>query len=143
VHPGPGHRQLERPSDADPLPTLPHLTLDELEVLRSRNQVDCTVRLRAASVLTTGTASEPDTPSGQARAAARATLRAAEGLGPFRFGLEGVRTVDLFGEPSVFLLVDARAGRHHARLPGIALLDQSIEEATAVATLHALQAWSG
>lgn len=131
---------------AAPAPTspgeLPRARLDDLEVHRSESRVECSVRLRARSHATYGTCSEPDTPAGRARAAARATLQAAEALDPdFRFGLQGVRTLDLWGEETLIVLVDASAGRAHAQLPGAALLDRSVEEAAALATLQALRSW--
>jgi hypothetical protein len=128
---------------ATPAPPLPRVSLDSLDVSRREARVECTVRLRAAERQTEGSASEPDTPSGPPRAAARATLLAAERLDPdYRFGLEGVRVLDLFGEAIVVVMVDARAGRSQAHLPGSALLDRPVEEATALATLHALRGWA-
>jgi hypothetical protein len=122
---------------------LPRVSLDAVDVNRGDNRADCTVRLRSGDRLAAGTATEPDTRNGRARAAARATLDAAESLDPdFRFGLEGLRTVDLFGHQAVILLVDATAGRSQTRLPGTALLNRSVEEAAALAALHALRAWS-
>lgn len=122
---------------------LPRVALDDVEVRRSETRVECSVRLRSAERITTGMTTEPDTATGRARAAARATLQAAEALDPdFRFGLEGIRTLDLFGQTALVLLVDASAGRAQAQLPGAVLLDRSIEEAAALATLHALRAWS-
>lgn len=122
---------------------LPRVSLDAVDVHRSEGRADCTVRLRSGDRETSGTASEPDTHSGRARAAARATLAAAEALDPdFRFGLEGLRTLDLFGHQAVIVLIDATAGRSHARLPGTALLDRSVEEAAALAALHALRTWN-
>jgi hypothetical protein len=121
---------------------LARVSLDALDVARSQGRIDCTVRLRSGERETAGEATEPDTPSGPLRVAARATLRAAEALDPdYRFGLEGVRVLDMLGEPVVLVLVDARAGRGHARLPGSALVDRPAEEAAALAVLHALRSW--
>jgi hypothetical protein len=124
-------------------PILTRVSLDALDVSRSQSRVECTVRLRAAERSVSGSASEPDTPSGHARAAARATLAAAEEVDPdFRFGLEGIVRLDLFGDPALALLVDARIGRVQSRLPGTCLLDRSTEEAAALATLQALRSWN-
>ena len=134
-----GHAPARRLTGA-----LPRATLDRLEVHRSENRVECSVRIRTETHTTYGASSEPDTASGRARAAARAALQAAEALDPdFRFGLQGVRPLDLFGHEAVVVLVDASAGRGHAHLPGAALLDQSVEEAAALAALHALRGWVG
>jgi hypothetical protein len=122
---------------------LPRVSLDGVEVRRSETRVECTVRIRSGDRMTVGVTVEPDTATGRARAAARATLEAAEALDPdFRFGLEGVRSLDLFGLATLAVLVDATAGRAQAHLPGSALVDRSIEEAAALAALHALRAWS-
>jgi hypothetical protein len=122
---------------------LPRVSLDAVDVHRSESRADCTVRLRSGDRTANATATEPDTQSGRARAAARATLGAAESLDPdFRFGLEGLRMLDLFGHQAVILLIDATAGRSQSRLPGAALLERSVEEAAALAALHALRAWS-
>jgi hypothetical protein len=131
-----------RPSSAGT--TLARTTLDAVEVQRADSRAVCTVRLRAAGRLCTGEAAEPDTRSGRARAAARATLQAAESLDPdYRFGLEGIRVMDLFGHEALILLLDATAGRNQAFLPGAALVGRSLEEAAALAGLHALRDWIG
>jgi hypothetical protein len=121
---------------------LSRATLDSVDVERSSSRVICTVRLGSAGRVLTGTATEPDTPSGRTRASARALLAAAESLDPdYRFGLEGVRSLDLFGDVGVVLVVDASAGRAHARLAGTALVSRSAEESGALAALHALRSW--
>jgi hypothetical protein len=131
------------PARATPAPALPRVSLDGLDVWRSQGRIECTARLRAAERETCGTAGEPDTPAGHARAAARATLLAAEGLDPdFRFGLEGVRVVELSGRAVVVVLIDARAGRNQTHLSGSALADRPVEESAALATLHALRGWN-
>jgi hypothetical protein len=122
---------------------LPRVSLDAVDVQRRDGRAECTVRLRSGERSAAGSATEPDTHAGRARAAARATLQAAESLDPdFRFGVEGLRALDLFGHQAVVLLLDATVGRSHARLPGAALLDRSVEEAAALAALHALRAWT-
>jgi len=125
-------------------PTAPHArtTLDSVDVHRAGLRVQCTARLRSVGRLTTGLATEPDTPTGRARAAARATLKAAESLdADFRFGLEGVLTLDLFGQRTVVVLIDGSVGRARGRRPGAALVDRSVEEAAALAALYAVRGW--
>lgn len=118
------------------------VSLDAVAVTRRESRAECSVELRSAGRLTRGAVVESDTPSGRARAGARATLEAAETLDPdFRFGLEGLRIMELFGERAVVVLVDASAGRDRGLLPGVALIERSVEEAAALATLHALRAW--
>jgi len=122
---------------------IPRVRLDALEVHRSENRVACEVRLRVEARRIAGTATEPDTPGGRARAAAIAALRAAEQIDPdLRIGLSGLRLMDLFGHPTVTVLVEATAGRSHAHLPGLALVERSDEEAAAIAVLNALRSWT-
>lgn len=122
---------------------LPSCTLDGLDVHRSDHQVECAIRLRASGRVTAGSAVEPDTPAGRGRAATLATLRAAERLDPdLRLGLEGLRLMDLFGLDAVVVLVEASAARSYAHLPGSALVERSVEEAAALATLQALRSWT-
>lgn len=117
-------------------------TLDSLDVHRAEGRVQCTVYLRAGSQAIDGCATETDTPSGRARAAARATLVAVESLeGDLRLGLHGTRIVDIFGHETLVILVEATAGRSSAHLPGSALLERSVEEAAALAALMALRSW--
>ena len=123
--------------------TLPPLTLDGLDVHRADSQVTCAVRLRSQGRTFSATVTEPDTPAGPARAAARATLAAAENLNPdLRLGLHGVRRADLFGFDALTVLVDAAFGRGNAQLPGTVLLDRSLEHAGALAALQALRSWT-
>lgn len=123
--------------------TLPSLSLDALDVHRIDNRVECTVRIRAGGRTSSGTATEPDTRTGRARAAARATLTAADALDPdLRLGLHGARLADLFGFDTLSVLVEASLGRTHVQLPGTALLQRSIEHAAALATLQALRSWT-
>ena len=129
---------------SQPAPTtLPPLSLDTVDVHRADSRVQCSVALRTPDRTSSGTATEPDTPDGRARAAARATLAAAEPVDPdLRFGLHGTRIHDLFGAPTVSLLIEASLGRTHVRLPGAALIDRSVEHAAALATLQALRSWT-
>lgn len=122
--------------------SLHRFTLDALDVHRTEGRAECTVRLRTAGRSTGGAATEPDTSAGRARAAARAILAAVESLDPdFRLGLHGTRTLDLFGHETLLVLVEATSGRTHAHLPGAALVERSVEEAAALATLMALRSW--
>jgi hypothetical protein len=130
------------PPPARELGALPRFSFEGLDVHRTDHQARCTVRLRSGGRSMAGVAEEPDTRSGRARAGAIACLRAAEALDPdLRFGLEGLRLVDLFGEDAVTVLVDATAARSHAHLPGVALVERSVEEAACLATLSALRSW--
>lgn len=125
-----------------PASPLPRLSLESLDVHRSDGRAECSVKLRAGGRTADGSAVEPDTSTGRGRAAARAVLAAMQSLRPdMRLGLHGTRLLDLFGYESVAVLVEAAEGRAHAHLPGSALVDRSIEEAGALATLTALRAW--
>lgn len=130
--------------DPTPPPTcIPTLYLDSLDVRRAGHRVECTVRLRTPVRTVARTASEPDTATGRARAAAAATLAAVESLDPdLRLGLIGARPHTLFGFDTVAVLVEASAGRQHFQLPGSAIIDRSTEHAAALATLQALRSWT-
>jgi hypothetical protein len=121
---------------------LPDLSFDDLEVHRVDGRIECVVRLRAAERTYGGRAREPDSVLGRARAATRAVLAAAESLDPdLRFGLHGTRELDLFGYDALMVLVEATVGRAAALLPGLVLVDGSIEESAALATVSALRSW--
>lgn len=123
--------------------TLPSLALDALDVHRTGNRVECTARVRAPNRFLSASETDADTPTGRARAAARAVLSAVETLDPdLRIGLHGARTHDLFGQPTVLVLVEVAAGRRLVQLPGSALVERSIEQAAALATLQALRSWT-
>ncbi|HUG42572.1 MAG TPA: hypothetical protein VMM12_19060 [Longimicrobiales bacterium] len=122
---------------------LPRFALDGLEVHRADHHARCSVRLRSGGRITEGTGEEPDTRAGRARAAALACLHAAEALDPdLRLGLDGLRATDLFGHDAVMVVVEATAARSHALLPGVALVERSVEEAACLATLSALRSWT-
>lgn len=126
-----------------PRASLPRFSLDSLDVQRKHGRAECSVRLRSELRTLAASATEPDTAGGRARAAARAVLLAVESLDPdLRLGLHGARSMDLFGQESVVVLVEVTAGRAHAHLPGAALVERSAEEAAALATLTALRSWS-
>ena len=126
-----------------PAPTaLPPLTLDSLEVHRADNRVQCTIRIRAGERTPAGTAAEPDTAAGRARATARAVLAAVETLDPdLRLGLHAARIDELAGFDTLSVLIEATVGRTQVQLPGTALIDRSIEHAAALAALQALRTW--
>lgn len=118
------------------------LVLDNLEITRAEHQVTCHVRILRAGNPITGDARDVDTESGRARAAAQATLRAAErAVSGIAFGLEGLHLSDLFGRSYVILSVEAALARRPSMLPGIAAVTQSVEQAAALATLGAIERW--
>lgn len=122
---------------------LPTLSFDAIDIHRTDNTVECTVRLRTGDRTMTGTVTEPDSRAGRARASARATLAAAEALDPdLHLGLHGARIHDLFGFDVLSILVEASLGRTHVELPGAALIQRSIEHTAALATLYALRSWT-
>lgn len=85
-----------------------------------------------------------DTPSGRARAAARATLAAAEQAAPgSSLGLEGIAIVDLFSRSYVAVSVEAAHDRHFALLAGLVTLEptRAVEDAAVLATLRAIDRW--
>lgn len=119
-----------------------YLILDGLEVARADSHVVCRVRLLRRGITITGEAREVDTEQGRARAAARATLHAAEQAShTLHFGLEGLHLQELFGRRYVTLSVEVASLRRPFNLPGIAPVNRSIEEAACHATLHAIERW--
>lgn len=122
---------------------LPRFTLDALDVHRTGGWAECSVRLRTENRTTTGNGREPDSGAGRSRAAAAAVLQAVAALDPdLRLGLHGARPMELFGHRAVVVVVEVMAGRAHAHLSGSALIDRSVEEAAALATLGALRSWT-
>lgn len=123
---------------------LPKVSLDSLDVHRRDGRVECVLGLRGDGRNYKGSAGEPDTIGGRARAASRAVLAALEGVDPeLRLGLHGARSLELFGRDAVLVLLEATLGRVHVHLPGVALVERSVEEAAALATLSALRSWGG
>ncbi len=121
---------------------LPEISFDSLEVHRADGRIECTVHLRAEERSYGGRAREPDTALGRSRAAALAVLGAAESIDPdLRLGLHGTRELDLFGHHALAVMIEAAVGRASARLPGLVLVDRSIEESAARAAVAALRSW--
>jgi hypothetical protein len=119
-----------------------YLILDELEINRAEQQASCHIRLLRGGTPVTGDAHDVDTESGRARAAALATLRAAQrAANGISFGLEGLHLPELFGRRYVVLSIEAALARRPALLPGIAAINQSTEHAAALATLGAIERW--
>jgi hypothetical protein len=119
-----------------------YLVLHALEVGRADHHVACTVQLLRRGSLVSGKAVELDSEAGRARAAARATLLAAEQAARgIRLGLEGVQVAEHFGRPYLVVSVEAAFARRFAHLPGIAPLDRSIEDAACFAVLSAIERW--
>jgi hypothetical protein len=118
------------------------LLLQDIDVQRADDHVVCRVRIVRGENTFTGQARELDTELGRARAAARATLRAAEYAGQRgSFALEGTAFADFFGRRYVVVLIEAAAGRQLRRLSGIVAIDRSAEEAAVSATLGATERW--
>ena len=120
------------------------LILDDIIVHRAGSRVSCHVRVTRASELLEGEAVELDTESGRIRAAARATLAAAERAADnLALGLEGSAALELFGRRYVATSVEAAVDRRFATLSGLAPIDpaRSLEEAACLAALRAIDRW--
>jgi hypothetical protein len=120
------------------------LIMNGIDIHRTGNQVTCKVQLIRLGDTFDGECRELDTETGRARAAARATLAAAEkAASSARLGLEGAILLDLFGRKYVVVSVEATAGRRFGHLSGILASDstRSIEEAACLATLRAIERW--
>jgi hypothetical protein len=120
------------------------LVLHDIAMSRHGTRVTSHVRLACQNVIVSGEASELDTESGRARAAAVATLRAAEGTrDELALGLEHIAVVPLFGRRYLAVSVEAAAQRRFAQLTGMVVLDpaRSLEEAASMAVLRAIERW--
>jgi hypothetical protein len=120
------------------------LLLSGVELDRANREIHCRVQVSRNGKMYHGESREMDTPSGRARAAARATLAAAEQAVPgASLGLEGVAIVDLFSRSYVVVSVEAAQNRHFALLAGLVTLEQTraLEDAAVLATLRAIDRW--
>jgi hypothetical protein len=100
--------------------------------------------LEGRHAIVTGEASELDTESGRARAAAAATLRAAESTrDDLALGLEQIGVLPVFGRRYLVVSVEAAVQRRFAQLSGMVVIDpaRSLEEAASMATLRAIERW--
>jgi len=127
---------------AGPIYTGRFLVLTGIDVHRANNNVTCRVQVQRLGEFFSGEATELDTPNGRARAAARATLAAAQLAAPnAALGLDGLTIIDIFGHPHVAVAVEAASARRVTQLTGLARVDRSIEDAAAFAALGAIERW--
>jgi hypothetical protein len=127
-----------------PAPAARFLLLQDITMSRAGAHITCRVQLLHGQETTTGEARELDTSTGRARAAANATLRAAETVSEdLALGVEGVCVSSMFGRSYAIVSVEASVGRRCATLSGIASVDGSrgTEEAVCLATLRAIDRW--
>jgi hypothetical protein len=120
------------------------LILQDIGLTRDGSRVNCNVRLAYEAGIVTGEASEVDSESGRARAAAIATLRAAESTSDgLVLALEGLSVVALFGRRYVAVAVEAAVRRRFAALSGLSPIDPArpLEEAACLAVLRAVDRW--
>ena len=120
------------------------LLLGGLQLERGDRRIHCRVQLNGTGKSYHGEAHDMDTPSGRARAAARATLAAAEQVEQgISLGLEGVAVVSLFSRSYVAVSVEAAYDRQFALLAGLVTLEESrsVEDAAVLATLRAIDRW--
>ncbi|MGH6690341.1 MAG: hypothetical protein ACREF4_06660 [Gammaproteobacteria bacterium] len=138
---GDGAEPAPRPLPSFSPPRPRFLALHDLTIARSGSRVTCTVALRRSDDTFEGAAVELDTETGRIRAAARATLAAAERADDsLVLGLEGTALIDLFGRRYVAATVEAAFNRRFAILAGIAPVEpsRSPEEAGCIAALRAI-----
>lgn len=120
------------------------LLLHDIAVTRSGSRITCAVALRRDELIFEGKAVELDTDAGRVRAAARATLAAAERSSPdLALGLEGTALLESFGRRYVAASVEAAIDRRFALLAGLVPIDpaRSPEEAACLAALSAIDRW--
>jgi hypothetical protein len=122
------------------------LLLQDIALNRSGAHVTCRVQLVRDEFVATGEARELDSAAGRARAAASATLRAAENATEsVALGLEAVTVTQLFGRSYAAVSVEASVGRRVAILSGIVAIEpaRAMEESVCLATLRAIDRWMG
>jgi hypothetical protein len=120
------------------------LVLEDMNITRAGSRVVVHVVVGRGEDRLEGEASELDTEAGRARAAARATLSAAERAGErLALGLEGALQLDMYGRRYVAVSVEAAVDRRFALLAGLVPIDaqRSLEEAACLAALHAIDRW--
>lgn len=125
-------------------PATRYLLLQDIGLIRAGNHVTCRVQLLRGENSAAGEARELDTPAGRARAAAIATLRAAEvSTENLALGLEIATYTQLFGRNFAAVSVEASVGRRVASLSAIAPVDdeRAAEESVCLATLRAIDRW--
>ena len=144
-----GHEEQEaaKPAHNEPATVsagVRFLLLRDLSIQRAGSRVTCTVQVERGPEIFSGEAVELDTEAGRARAAARATLSAAERAdGTLALGLEGTLVLDMFGRKYVAASVEAAVNRRFALLAGLVPVDpsRSLEEAACLAALRAIDRW--
>jgi hypothetical protein len=122
------------------------LLLAGIQLERGNREIHCRVQVARNGKTYHGEAREMDTPGGRARAAARATLAAAEQAAPgTSLGLEGIALVDLFSRSYVVASVEAAYQRDFALLAGLVTIEPSraLEDTAVLATLRAIDRWIG
>lgn len=120
------------------------LVLQDVTTSRIGAHVTCRVQLMRDDMPAAGEARELDTASGRARAAAAATLRAAENATDnLALGLEAAALTEFFGRRYAIVSVEGSIGRRAATLSGIVPLEptRAPEESVAMATLKAIDRW--
>jgi hypothetical protein len=120
------------------------LLFQDLTLTRSGNHVSCRVQLARDQNVANGESRELDTAAGRCRAAANATLRAAENaVSGVALGLEGAVVSQIFGRSYATVSVEASAGRRIATLAALVAVDpaRAPEEAFCMATLRAIDRW--
>ncbi|MGQ0561669.1 MAG: hypothetical protein ACT443_07330 [Gemmatimonadota bacterium] len=131
------------PDDAGQL-TGRFLLLSGLQLERGGREIHCRVQLSRGSKSYHGEAREMDTPSGRARAAARATLAAAEqAVNGTSLGLEGISLIEIFSRSYVVASIEAAHNREFVLLAGLVTLEptRAIEDTAVLATLRAIDRW--
>lgn len=134
----------DEPASQSSRPGVPSrfLVLGKVDLNRADHHVTCRVELDRRGRNFVGEARELDTETGRIRAAAKATLQAAESASSGTFlALEGAVILELFGRRYVAVSVEAAAVRQFVRLSGLVSVDRSVEEAASLATLAAIERW--
>ena len=136
---------LDSEAEPDPEPPRPRrIIMRGFHVdRRAGERVLCRVQLGDEDETYEGQAQGPDYAKARLEVAAQAVLNALSKAtrGGSTFAIEGVSQIDLFGRRLVVALVHASAGRATLSLPGIAEINDSVEEAVVLACLSATNRW--
>jgi len=129
-----------------PAPSEHRLVLGNVHIERSTGQkVTCRVDLAHADSVYTGEAEGPDFEKARMEVAATAALEAAQlaAGGSVVLALQGIDSVGAFGQSFVLASVKGSVRRESESLAGVVRVRDSVEEASVLACLQAINRWIG
>lgn len=154
IHPEPGaddEIDVDPTGEADELEAVDsagmrRLLLDALEIdRRTGDRAACRVTLQDGDTTYEGEAEGPDFSRSRLDVAARAVLDALNEatMDDVTLRLEGVSRVEVQGRDAVVAVVHGQENRRTVALSGVSIIEDSPEEASVLACLHATNRWAG